>query len=786
MFRNPARDWCHYDTVRIECVEIQNYRKLASVRIDFSEKTTLLVGANNSGKTSAMVALRSFLQTGVVDFRTNDITLANWAMINALGDEWLAATDDAPRDAAASWGTMLPSLDVWLRAEDKEVHQVSDLIPNLDWSGGLLGVRIAIEPKDANSLYRDFREAWKRSDALKHPSNQSAEVTVPSADTAGAKTDRLTALNLWPIDLVDFLGRRLSRYFSLQYFVLDPAKLVPTERDLAAPQALPVNNVALATNPLEHLIRIDEINAQRGLGDRHETAGDGHSGTISDGAKLSSQLGEYYRNHLNPTDLPDASDLEALGTIADAQDEFDKRLGEAFKKALTEIEQLGYPGVTDPRIRVASKLSTTDSLDHESAVSFLVDVAGGGAATLQLPEGHNGLGYQNLISMIFRLMSFRDRWMRVGKANQHNRDKPIEPIHLVLIEEPEAHLHVQVQQVFAKKAYDVLRNHDELGEAGVLKTQLIISTHSSHVAHELPFSSLRYFRRLPAGSQAAVPTSSVISLAHVFGPGNDTEKFATRYLRAQHAELFFADAVILVEGPAERMLVPNFIREHFPFLNSAYVTMLEIGGSHAHRLRPLIDALRIPTLVVTDIDATKDGSSCPIEIGTGLVTSNPTLKAWSSLPTGIDELLSAAEPSKELNGDLLFSVRFAYQVEVAVALPPAAEVLPAYPGTFEDALILANIAFFATLPGNGFTSKVRHSIAASATVKDLSKALFDNLQDAKKAEFALDIIGADQFTQLQIPGYILSGLQWLETRIKKQALETAETVIVVVEEELQP
>ena len=34
--------------MKIECVEIQNYRKLKSCRIDFSEKTTVLVGANNA------------------------------------------------------------------------------------------------------------------------------------------------------------------------------------------------------------------------------------------------------------------------------------------------------------------------------------------------------------------------------------------------------------------------------------------------------------------------------------------------------------------------------------------------------------------------------------------------------------------------------------------------------------------------------------------------------------------------------------------------------------------
>ncbi|MCF2717442.1 ATP-binding protein [Paenibacillus sp. UKAQ_18] len=47
--------------MHIECVEIQNFKKLKSCRVEFTDKTTIFVGANNSGKTSAMDALRKFL-----------------------------------------------------------------------------------------------------------------------------------------------------------------------------------------------------------------------------------------------------------------------------------------------------------------------------------------------------------------------------------------------------------------------------------------------------------------------------------------------------------------------------------------------------------------------------------------------------------------------------------------------------------------------------------------------------------------------------------------------------
>ncbi|MCY1557134.1 hypothetical protein D9M68_939560 [compost metagenome] len=77
----------------------------------------------------------------------------------------------------------------------------------------------------------------------------------------------------------------------------------------------------------------------------------------------------------------------------------------------------------------------------------------------------------------------------------------------------------------------------------------------------------------------------------MFGESSETERFVTRYLHAQHADLFFADAAILVEGPPERMLIPSLIRTHYKVLHQSYVTLLEIGGGHARRLRPLIDHL---------------------------------------------------------------------------------------------------------------------------------------------------------------------------------------------------
>src|SRR5262249_12189820 len=205
------------------------------------------------------------------------------------------------------------------------------------------------------------------------------------------------------------------------------------------------------------------ISAQRGFGYYGAADEFGDDGSeIKPGAagrrRLSEQLRRYYDHHLDPQEKPVGEDLAALKAIEDAQKAFDARLKEGLTAALTEMEKLGYPGVTDPKLHISTRLRPVDGLKHSAAGQYVVQAAAGEVVRdLRLPEDSNGLGYQNLISMVFRLMSFRDAWLRVGKAQAKaaESDSIVEPLHLVLIEEPEAHLHTQVQQVFIRQAYKI-------------------------------------------------------------------------------------------------------------------------------------------------------------------------------------------------------------------------------------------------------------------------------------------------------------------------------------------
>jgi predicted ATP-dependent endonuclease of OLD family len=752
--------------VHIDFVEVTNFRKLRSTRVGFASDKTVFVGANNSGKTSAMVALRYFLvDQERSSFTLNDFTISHWPTIIAMGTAWEKAIVGAAPLPEPDWQSILPALDVWLHVESNEVHYVQKILPTLDWEGGQLGVRLRFEPKDPAELQKEYLAAREATTKAKEG----------GAAAEGKHANEEINVSLWPNDLVDFLRRRLG-LFTVKSYTLDPAKCQEPEHGIAKPQDLLTDATALDDDPFKGLIKINEISAQRGFGHETETAlNDDDGGGISAKGgtrKLSEQLRRYYNRHLDPYENPDTKDIKALQAIEEAQKAFDTRLNEGFELALKELEKLGYPGVTDPKLNISTRLRPVEGLNHEAAVRYVIQMTDGTESTnLHLPEDSNGLGYQNLISMVFRLMSYRDAWMLVGKAESKavstKTFRP--PLHLVLIEEPEAHLHTQVQQVFIRQAYKILRNHGDLGEKSGFTTQLVVSTHSSHVAHECDFASLRYFRRVAAGEKE-IPSSCVIDVSNAFGTNDETRRFVTRYLKVTHCDLFFADAAVLIEGPAERILTPHFVREHSEFedLRECYITWLEIGGSHAHRLRRLIECLALPTLIITDLDAVGAANqSVRPQRGANQTSRNQTLKTWCPEASLLDELLDkpAQDKIKEY-GEQRFSVRVAYQAPVKLEFGEAVD--EALADTLEDALLYENIDLFREQEGTGLVAKFRAAIESSTTIAELGVKLSESLKTGSKAELALDLLEFKDASKLKPPPYIREGLLWLAGQVRER------------------
>ncbi len=735
--------------MKIASIDIQNFRKLKCCRVELSGNETIFVGANNSGKTSAMDALIIFLKkTFQKNLSTTDFTLSNWKGINQIATDWIETEN--PKDLnldSGLWHSYVPSIDIWLNVVDSEIHYVSHIIPTLDWTGGKLGIRLLFEPRKSknNNGVEDLYKAYKSA-------YNSAKSTSDSRKNG-------KVLKLWPQTMREFLDKELHNHFTFNAYILDPSKY--TEK---IPQSIPESSEPMAGEPFKGLFKIDIINAQRGFSDPNSS----EDGSMHD-RRLSAQLRSYFEKHLNPTELPEPDDLNALDAIETARTAFDERLKESFKASISELEGLNYPGFSDPKIQISSKVNPLEGLNHDAAVQFNVlrDDSNPDDISLCLPEKYNGLGYQNLISMIFNLIRFRDEWMRVKKAGKRteNSDAFIEPLHIVLIEEPEAHLHAQVQQVFIKKAYSVLRNHPDLIEKTQFSTQLVISTHSNHVAHEINFECLRYFKRMPSTCKDSAPCADIVNLSTTFGEESETAKFATRYLKTTHCDIFFADAAILVEGPAERMLVPHFIKNHYPDLDRNYISLLEIGGSHAHRLKPLIETLGLLTLVITDIDSIAKDSNGKIqpERGKEYRTGNDTIKSWVPEKTNLDEVLDAHDKDKIKGG----YVRVAYQNEIKLKYSKNEET--AIPYTFEDALALTNLELFKKkTTSKGLIKKIANAVN-KPTISEACTELYNALDgNSKKAEMALELLYTTEPSELSPPLYISEGLIWVQEELKNK------------------
>ena len=254
--------------MKIQSVHIRNYRKLKNCHIDFGEKKTVLVGANNSGKTSAISAIVWFLKN-TERFTLKEFTVTNWALINTIGEKWLEK--DSVDDALLSshqWDNIVPSMDVWINVENGEQYRVNHLIPSLSTlDGKKVGVRWQYVPKDVTKLYTAYKEAKTKARSLE-ATEEWKEADSPE---------------LYPKNLCDFLGKgsNLREYFDVKYYIIDPA-LDPDNEDEV--QITPDNEIG--NNPLDGLIKVDTILASRDFSD---LVGQ----TDSDIDTLSKQLQQY-------------------------------------------------------------------------------------------------------------------------------------------------------------------------------------------------------------------------------------------------------------------------------------------------------------------------------------------------------------------------------------------------------------------------------------------------------------------------------------------------------------
>jgi len=141
----------------------------------------------------------------------------------------------------------------------------------------------------------------------------------------------------------------------------------------------------------------------------------------------------------------------------------------------------------------------------------------------------NGLGYNNLIYIATVLGDLK-------------RQKELEKEAYValLIEEPEAHLHPQLQNIF----FNYLNKLNEIG------FQIFVSSHSPTITAKADLDSLIVLQE-----QENEVTSLSIKKSNL---DENNKKYLQKFLDVTKCQLFFANGIILVEGISEALLIPIF------------------------------------------------------------------------------------------------------------------------------------------------------------------------------------------------------------------------------------
>lgn len=697
-------------------ITVQNFRLLKDFSVDLEKELSLIIGKNNSGKTSLLYLLDKVFhwkdKGGCIHIDDFNLDYKK-SLVKMLTKDDMITEDEYQEDGVR--------LRLYIKYSDEDdLSNVGLIMMDLDENNYyvILGYDYVL-PYDA---YCRLREKAK------------------------ANSDKYNTAIQEEVEKV--LDKSISSYFVLRRksIAYDSASNRIDESDY----------IDLKSRPQFHedaLISIGYIDAKRQVANKENDK------------TLSLQTAELFEQ-LKSEDNEEVLD-NFIRTISDSDEKLGMVYDEMFSSVLGKVEEMGGVKPKETKLKVTSSLRQQNLLKGNTKVVY--EHTG-----VQLPEDHNGLGYMNLISMIFQIEIIRQTFMK-------GRNGKMADINLLIIEEPEAHTHPQMQYIFIKNIKQLLNAPLEARDE-TRQIQAIISTHSSYIVSESEFSDIKYMRR--TGNE--VKAKNLKDLQKEYD--NDEQQWYTflkHYLTLNRSELFFADKAIFIEGDTERILLPimmkkidqedpcNEAENELP-LCKQNISVIEVGA-YSHIFGKLINFIGLEKAVVfTDLDVGKKGGNGHVEKaeydGTEkMLTSNNALKEYfANLKAGndlkVNKLLALTEKQKKFtwnestskwlqndNGNMKISFQLKekdYQSR-----------------TFEDNFFVINKEFMRENELHIFglkKGKLRAFLEDNISAYELAE---DGI--ASKASFAVEIIynskkeGDNEFCGWDIPQYIKDGLLWI-------------------------
>ena len=279
-------------------------------------------------------------------------------------------------------------------------------------------------------------------------------------------------------------------------------------------------------------------------------------------------INEFLKNERNTSSLHDMRQQIAKLVKSNLQD-VTNSIDEIINKESNDI------GLKKGNISIAQDIRPNTSISE----SYVIDVKDT-HSDYTLPLSHNGVGYNNLIN-IYMLIKLVD--MRQGKD-----------FRVLCLEEPEAHLHPAMQY----KLFSYLKKIDEIDE---LKQQIFVTTHSPNIT---AVSGLDNMYMLGYKRDTTCCECVHCYLLNQFVGNEQSKKHLEKFLDVTRSDMLFADKIILVEGVAEKILLPAMMNKVGCSYEDEHISIVEIGGKHFNYFLDVYfeNPLNKKVLCVTDKD----------------------------------------------------------------------------------------------------------------------------------------------------------------------------------------